>query len=97
MLTLSPRLLVRDHTEVDLMAMGRRGKQEHQEALFVTTDALPRAPRHVFYERLNRILAEHDFDRFVEDSCRSFYADKIRTSGSGPRRHLLPHVVRQLL
>ena len=65
------------------MAMGRR-KQEHQEALFVTTDALPRAPRHVFYERLNRILAEHDFDRFVEDSCRSFYADKMGRPGLAP-------------
>lgn len=56
------------------MAMGRR-KQEHQEALFVTADALPQAPRHVFYERLNRILTQHDFDKFVEDCCRPFYAE----------------------
>ena len=56
------------------MAMGRR-KQEHQEALFVAADALPRAPRHVFYERLNRILTQHDFDKFVEDCCRPFYAE----------------------
>lgn len=65
------------------MAMGRR-KQEHQEALFFTTDALPRAPRHVFYERLNRILSDHDFDQFVEDSCRSFYADKMGRPGLAP-------------
>lgn len=65
------------------MAMGRR-KQERQEALFVTADALPQAPRHVFYERLNRILAEHKFDEFVEDCCRSFYADKKGRPGLAP-------------
>ena len=65
------------------MAMGRR-KQERQEALFVTADALPQAPRHVFYERLNRILAEHKFDEFVEDRCRSFYADKKGRPGLAP-------------
>ena len=65
------------------MAMGRR-KQEHQEALFVTMDALPRAPRHVFYERLNRILTQHDFDTFVEDCCRPFYADRKGRPGLAP-------------
>jgi transposase len=65
------------------MAMGRR-KQELQEVLFVTADALPQAPRHVFYERLNRILVEHEFDKFVEDSCRSFYADKKGRPGLVP-------------
>ncbi len=65
------------------MAMGRR-KQERQEALFITADTLPRAPRHVFYERLNRILAEHEFDKFVEASCRPFYADKMGRPGLVP-------------
>lgn len=27
-----------------------------------------------FYQPLNQLLAEHDFDRFVEDRCRRFYA-----------------------
>ena len=65
------------------MAMGRR-KQERQEALFITADALPSAPRHVFYDRLNRILAEHEFDKFVEESCRPFYADKMGRPGLAP-------------
>ena len=65
------------------MAMGRR-KQEHQESLFVTADALPRAPRHVFYERLNRILSEHEFDHFVEDRCRPFYAERQGRPGLAP-------------
>lgn len=65
------------------MAMGRR-KQERQEALFITADALPQAPRHVFYERLNRILAEHEFDKFVEESCRLFYAAKMGRPGLVP-------------
>ena len=65
------------------MAMGRR-KQEHQEALFVTADAMPRAPRHVFYERLNRILSDQEFDNFVEDCCRPFYADRKGRPGLGP-------------
>ena len=48
------------------MAMGRR-KQERQEGLFVMAEALPQTPRHVFYERLNRLLAEHGFDQFAEE------------------------------
>lgn len=65
------------------MAMGRR-KQERQEGLFVMAEALPQAPRHVFYERLNRLLAEHGFDRFVEDCCQSFYADRLGRPGLAP-------------
>lgn len=64
------------------MAMGRR-KEERQESLFVMADAL-RAPRHVFYERLNRILAKHGFDAFVEDCCRPFYAAKQGRPGLAP-------------
>lgn len=58
------------------MALGRR-KGEHQESLFVSSGSL-QAPRHVFYERLNRILFQHSFDAFVEDLCRPFYAENGR-------------------
>ena len=34
---------------------------------------LAQAPGHVFYRKLNQLLAEHGFDRFVEDLCLSFY------------------------
>lgn len=64
------------------MAMGRR-KEERQESLFVAAGAL-QAPRHVFYERLNRILAQQGFDAFVEDCCRAFYAQKQGRPGLAP-------------
>lgn len=64
------------------MAMGRRN-EERQESLFVATGSL-QAPRHVFYERLNRILAEHGFDRFVDELCRPFYAEKNGRPGLAP-------------
>ena len=48
------------------MGMGRR-KRERQPELWVATASLPDVPRHVFYEKLNRLLDEHNFDTFVED------------------------------
>jgi len=64
------------------MAMGRR-KEERQESLFIMAGAL-QAPRHVFYERLNRILAQHGFDACVEELCRPFYAEKQGRPGLAP-------------
>jgi transposase len=54
------------------MALGRRGGVE--EGLWVPTTELPRSPGHPFYERVNRVLEEAGFDRFVEDLCRAHYA-----------------------
>ena len=47
------------------MAMGKR-KTCRQQPLFVAATDLPRTPAHPFYERLNQILAQHEFDPFVE-------------------------------
>ncbi len=58
------------------MAMGQR-KQERQETFWVPASELPQTPGHPFYERLNKILAGQGFDRFVEERCRKFYADKL--------------------
>lgn len=58
------------------MALGRR-RSSHQGELFVTSADLPQSPGHAFYDRLNRLLAEADFDRFVEDLCRPHYADEV--------------------
>ena len=41
------------------------------------TSDLARSPGHPFYERLNRLLTEHGFDAFVEQQCRSFYAERM--------------------
>jgi transposase len=57
--------------EVLRMAMGKR--KARQEALFITADRLPRSGGHPFYKRLNALLAEFGFDRWIEDRCLRFY------------------------
>jgi transposase len=56
------------------MAMGKR-EAEQQQDLFVTHDKLPRSPGHVFYRKLNRLLAEGGFDRWIEGICEPHYAN----------------------
>ena len=54
------------------MAMGKR-EGEQQQDLFITHDKLPRSPGHVFYRKLNQVLAEGRFDRWVEALCEPHY------------------------
>ena len=61
------------------MALGRRTTERQQE-FWVATQNLSQAPRHVFYETLNRLLAQADFDRRVEELCESYYAQGGRPS-----------------
>ena len=65
------------------MALGRR-ETERQEELFVTADRLPRSPGHVFYQKLNRLLAEASFDAWVEALCEPYYADGRGRPGIPP-------------
>jgi transposase len=53
------------------MALGKR-KDEQQE-MWVATTSLPKSQGHIFYRKLNQLLAEADFDRTVEKVCRSHY------------------------
>jgi transposase len=53
------------------MAMGKRRQQ--QEVLFLPASALPRSAGHPFYRKLNELLAEADFDRWVEGRCQRYY------------------------
>lgn len=53
------------------MAMGKRASR--QESLFIATDQLAQSPGHPFYRRLNALLAEAGFDRWVEQRCRKYY------------------------
>jgi transposase len=53
------------------MAMGKR--RQRQEALFLTTEGLARSPGHPFYRKLNELLAEAEFDRWIERRCERFY------------------------
>jgi transposase len=57
----------------------RRRKESRDQDLWIETDKLARAPGHVFYRKLNGLLSEHGFDRFVEDLCLPFY----EPTGSG--------------
>lgn len=65
------------------MALGKR-KTEQQQELFVTADRLPRSPGHVFYRKLNDLLAEAAFDAWLEKLCRPYYADGIGREGIPP-------------
>lgn len=58
------------------MSMGRR-PTEQQAELWVPTADLPLSPGHFFYDKLNALLAEASFDRYVEDLCQGYYADGI--------------------
>ncbi len=64
------------------MALGRR-KREQQEMLVATT-SLPQSPGHPFYEKLNRLLAQAEFDEYVEELCRPYYADGRGRPGIPP-------------
>ena len=68
------------------MAMGKR-KTCRQEPLFLAATDLPRTPAHPFYERLNQILAESEFDPFVEGLCRPFYAETLGRPSLAPGKY----------
>jgi transposase len=53
------------------MAMGKR--RQRQEALFVMADGLPRSAGHPFYQRLNALLAEANFDHWIQRRCQRYY------------------------
>ena len=53
------------------MAMGKR--QQRQEPLFILADGLPKSAGHPFYQKLNALLAEADFDRWIERRCQQYY------------------------
>ena len=53
------------------MGMGRRKRR--QASLFVATENLVRSQGHPFYRKLNELLAEAGFDRWIEDRCKRYY------------------------
>ena len=55
------------------MALGRR--KERQSELFIAADQIPKTPGHPFYGKLNEVLAESGFDRFVEELCAPYYKE----------------------
>ena len=69
------------------MAMGKRGRRERQQSMWVAGSALPRSGGHPFYESLNRVLDEAGFDAFVEEQCAKFYADGVGRPSLAPGRY----------
>src|SRR5262249_19223390 len=58
------------------MSMGHR-KADHQSDFWIPIAQLPHSPGHIFYQKLNRLLLDVGFDRYVEDLCHEHYADGI--------------------
>jgi transposase len=51
---------------------------ERQPELWVATPQLPVTPGHVFYEKLNGLLAEAGFDAWIEGLWQAYYANSGR-------------------
>ena len=73
------------------MALGRQG--DRQGELMVTWSEMPRSPGHAFYDRLQRVLVEADFDGFAEQSCAPYYAAKMGAPSVPPGRYFRMHLV----
>lgn len=71
--------------------MGRR--RARQESLFVLAEELPRSGGHPFYQKLNALLAEAEFDRWAEGRCEAYY----EPAGSCGRRSIPPGVYFRML
>jgi transposase len=61
------------------MALGKR-ESERQAELFITHDQLPKSVGHVFYVKLNQLLAEAGFDPWIEELCEPYYGTGGRPS-----------------
>ena len=73
------------------MALGRQG--DRQGDLVVTWREMPRSPGHVFYDRLQGVLIEADFDAFAEATCKPYYAAKMGAPSIPPGRYFRMHMV----
>ena len=73
------------------MAMGREG--EVQGDLMMTWAEIPRSPGHVFYDRLQQLLAEAGFDAFVEETCKPYYAPRMGAPSLPPGRYFRMHMI----
>jgi transposase len=73
------------------MALGRQG--ERQADLMIGWAELPRAPGHVFYDRLQAVLLEAGFDRFTEGECAPYDASRRGRPSLPPGRYFRMHLV----
>lgn len=73
------------------MSMGKR--EDKQQPLWVAAPELPRSAGHRFYEKLNDLLREADFDQQVEALCQRFY----EADGTGGRPSIAPGMYFRML
>lgn len=73
------------------MAMGRQG--DRQGDLMMSWAEVPRSPGHAFYDRVQLVLVEADFDGFVEATCKSYYAARDGAPSIPPGRYFRMHMV----
>jgi transposase len=64
------------------MALGKR--KDVAQPLFVATSDLPGVRPNPFYESVNKVLASHHFDAFVEPLCAKFYKHNVGRPGLAP-------------
>ncbi len=64
------------------MALGRR--KDVAQPLFISTVDLPSFKSNPFYDTVNKVLASHQFDAFVENLCAGFYCRNIGRPGLAP-------------
>jgi transposase len=65
------------------MAMGTKQARRKQEELFYASEQTE-TPGHPFYEQLNRVLEQAEFDTFCEERCRGFYHAKVGRPSLAP-------------
>lgn len=75
----------RPHSYILGMVMGKRKRR--QQGMWLAASELPKSPGHPFYQRLNAVLEESEFDRFVEKSCQPFYASQLGRPSLLPGRY----------
>ena len=76
------------------MALGKR--RDEQQEMWVATTNLPKSEGHAFYGKLNRLLAEADFDRTIETICAPHYHNQLGCP-SIPPGHLFPDAAGRVL
>ena len=73
------------------MAMGQQ--KDRQGDLMVSWSEMPRSPGPVFYDRLQLLLVEADFDGFAEALCKPYYAARMGATSVPPGRYFRMHLV----
>ena len=73
--------------------MSMKRQSAVQGELVVAWSEMPRSPGHVFYDRLQTLLAEAGFDGFVERTCKPYYAARMGAPSLPPGRYFRMHMV----